>query len=92
MQMRLHALDSSNPRRDGNAVAARPAQPFKTPPVASHQCLSARHRTGIAMNAVQSVTGQGILTLIVAAAVVMGSPGPSTMSVTAVGAAYGFRR
>jgi len=44
------------------------------------------------MNALQSVTGHGILTLIVAAAVVMGSPGPSTMSVTAVGAAYGFRR
>jgi len=33
-----------------------------------------------------------LLTLILAAAVVMGSPGPSTMSVTAVGAAFGFRR
>jgi threonine/homoserine/homoserine lactone efflux protein len=33
-----------------------------------------------------------LLTLILASAVIMGSPGPSTMSVTAVGAAYGFRR
>lgn len=33
-----------------------------------------------------------LLALVLAAAVVMGSPGPSTMSVTAVGAAYGFRR
>jgi len=33
-----------------------------------------------------------LLTLILAALVVMGSPGPSTMSVTAVGAAFGFRR
>jgi len=30
--------------------------------------------------------------LLVASVVVMGSPGPSTISVTAVGAAYGFRR
>jgi threonine/homoserine/homoserine lactone efflux protein len=33
-----------------------------------------------------------ILTLILAAAVVMGSPGPTTMSITAVGAAFGPRR
>lgn len=33
-----------------------------------------------------------LLALILAASVVMGSPGPSTMSATAVGAAYGFRR
>lgn len=33
-----------------------------------------------------------VLTLLLASAVIMGSPGPSTMSVTAVGAAYGFRR
>jgi threonine/homoserine/homoserine lactone efflux protein len=33
-----------------------------------------------------------ILTLILAAAVVMGSPGPTTMSMTAVGAAFGLRR
>ncbi|OFW97941.1 MAG: threonine transporter RhtB [Alphaproteobacteria bacterium RIFCSPHIGHO2_12_FULL_66_14] len=33
-----------------------------------------------------------LLTLVLAAAVIMGSPGPSTMSVTAVGAAFGFRR
>ena len=33
-----------------------------------------------------------VLTLILASAIVMGSPGPSTMSATAVGAAYGFRR
>ena len=33
-----------------------------------------------------------LLALILTAVVVMGSPGPSTMSVTAVGAAFGFRR
>jgi threonine/homoserine/homoserine lactone efflux protein len=33
-----------------------------------------------------------VLTLILASTVIMGSPGPSTMSATAVGAAYGFRR
>jgi len=35
---------------------------------------------------------QPAVTLIWASVVIMGSPGPSTMSVTAVGAAYGFRR
>jgi threonine/homoserine/homoserine lactone efflux protein len=38
------------------------------------------------------VPWQSMLTLLLASAVIMGSPGPSTMSVTAVGAAYGFRR
>ena len=33
-----------------------------------------------------------LVSLVVASLVVMGSPGPSTMSVTAVGAAFGFRR
>jgi threonine/homoserine/homoserine lactone efflux protein len=33
-----------------------------------------------------------VLTLILASVIIMGSPGPSTMSATAVGAAYGFRR
>lgn len=33
-----------------------------------------------------------LLSLILASLVVMGSPGPATMSVTAVGAAFGFRR
>ncbi len=33
-----------------------------------------------------------LASLILASLVVMGSPGPSTMSVTAVGAAFGFRR
>jgi threonine/homoserine/homoserine lactone efflux protein len=33
-----------------------------------------------------------VLTLILAALVIMGSPGPSTISATAVGAGYGFRR
>jgi len=35
---------------------------------------------------------QSLLTLVVASTVVMGSPGPSTMSATAVGAAFGLRR
>jgi threonine/homoserine/homoserine lactone efflux protein len=33
-----------------------------------------------------------VLAMILASVVIMGSPGPSTMSVTAVGAVYGFRR
>ena len=33
-----------------------------------------------------------LLSLILASVVVMGSPGPSTISMTAVGAAYGLRR
>ena len=33
-----------------------------------------------------------LASLVLASLVVMGSPGPSTMSVTAVGAAFGFRR
>ncbi|HEX9447859.1 MAG TPA: hypothetical protein VF920_07755, partial [Dongiaceae bacterium] len=33
-----------------------------------------------------------ILSLLLAALVVMGSPGPATLSVTAIGAAFGFRR
>ena len=33
-----------------------------------------------------------LVSLILASLVVMGSPGPSTMSATAVGAAFGFRR
>jgi threonine/homoserine/homoserine lactone efflux protein len=33
-----------------------------------------------------------LASLILASLIVMGSPGPSTMSVTAVGAAFGFRR
>jgi threonine/homoserine/homoserine lactone efflux protein len=33
-----------------------------------------------------------VLSLVLAALVVMGSPGPATMSVTAIGAAFGFRR
>ena len=33
-----------------------------------------------------------ILTLLLASLVIMGSPGPSTISATAMGAAYGFRR
>lgn len=39
-----------------------------------------------------AVIWRPVLTLILASIVIMGSPGPSTMSVTAVGAAYGFRR
>lgn len=37
-------------------------------------------------------TWHAAMALIVASAVVMGSPGPSTISVTAMGAAFGFRR
>ncbi len=37
-------------------------------------------------------TWRPVLTLTLASAVIMGSPGPSTLSATAVAAAYGFRR
>src|SRR4051812_30664667 len=39
-----------------------------------------------------SVALTSLVSLILTAAVVMGSPGPSTMSVTAVAAAFGWRR
>ena len=39
-----------------------------------------------------SVIWRPLVSLLLASLVVMGSPGPSTMSVTAVGAAFGFRR
>lgn len=41
---------------------------------------------------VQTEIWRPILTLILTSLAVMGSPGPSTVSVTAVGAVYGFRR
>lgn len=43
------------------------------------------------MNATSSLASQ-IFALIISATLVMGSPGPSTVSVTAMGAAFGWRR
>jgi len=40
----------------------------------------------------QAAPLSGLWTLLLASAALMGSPGPSTVSVTAVGAAYGLRR
>jgi threonine/homoserine/homoserine lactone efflux protein len=40
----------------------------------------------------QAISLSGVWTLVLASAALMGSPGPSTMSVTAVGAAFGLRR
>lgn len=40
----------------------------------------------------QTFSWPGLWTLILAAAALMGSPGPSTMSLTAAGAAFGLRR
>lgn len=40
----------------------------------------------------QALSPSGVWALVLASAVLMGSPGPSTMSVVAVGAAFGFRR
>jgi threonine/homoserine/homoserine lactone efflux protein len=37
-------------------------------------------------------TARPLLTLILTSVIIMGSPGPSNISATAVGAAYGFRR
>jgi threonine/homoserine/homoserine lactone efflux protein len=45
-----------------------------------------------AQTASLSETGRPLFALLLASVIVMGSPGPSTISVTAVGAAYGFRR
>ena len=39
-----------------------------------------------------AVAGASLLTLLGTALVVMGSPGPATISVTAVGGAFGVRR
>jgi threonine/homoserine/homoserine lactone efflux protein len=41
---------------------------------------------------IQTVSLAQLLALLIASLVVMGSPGPATMSVTAVGAAFGLRR
>jgi threonine/homoserine/homoserine lactone efflux protein len=38
------------------------------------------------------LSGHPLLALILASAIVMGSPGPATISVTAIGAAFGLRR
>lgn len=40
----------------------------------------------------EALSLSGVWALVLASAVLMGSPGPSTMSVVAVGAAFGFRR
>ena len=37
-------------------------------------------------------TARPVLALILASVIIMGSPGPSTISATAIGAAFGFRR
>jgi threonine/homoserine/homoserine lactone efflux protein len=42
--------------------------------------------------ALLSGIGRPLLTLVLASMVVMGSPGPSTISATAIAAAFGFRR
>jgi threonine/homoserine/homoserine lactone efflux protein len=39
-----------------------------------------------------AVSGHPLLALVLASAIVMGSPGPATISVTAIGAAFGLRR
>lgn len=46
------------------------------------------------MNETLSLSGllPALVSLVLASAVVMGSPGPSTLSVTAIGASFGFRR
>ena len=83
-QMRLDALDTLGARRNPDAIA----QPFKT---ASGTALY-RRRAMTGQTVLQPGLWRPILTLILASAVIMGSPGPSTMSATAVAAAYGFRR
>ena len=96
MEVRLHALDPFGARRDPDAIAAAFAQPFKTSPAPGDTVACPTvDRAGISMTS-QTIFHAGIwrpvLTLILASVVIMGSPGPSTMSATAVGAAYGFRR
>jgi threonine/homoserine/homoserine lactone efflux protein len=72
------------------------AQTFKTILVAvGHRSLHVDDVTGTAMaEHVLSFAEhwRALLTLVLSSAVVMGSPGPSTMSVMAVGAAFGLRR
>jgi threonine/homoserine/homoserine lactone efflux protein len=92
MEVSLQAFDPFGTRRDPDAIA----QSFKTSPATRrYRGCPIIDRAGIAMTS-QTILHSGIwrptLTLILASVVVMGSPGPSTMSATAVGAAYGFRR
>ena len=101
MQMGFETFDAVGARRDPNAVAGRPArraraQAFKTAPVmAPYRAGLFTCRPGKSMTnqaALQPLIWQPMLTLILASAVIMGSPGPSPLSAMAVGAAFGFRR
>jgi len=103
MEMGLQAFDSRAARHDPDAITAvvdivryASAQSFKTKVAAWRQRrFPTGHRTGETMTR-QAVFIPGlwrpVLTLLLASVVIMGSPGPSTMSATAVGAAYGLRR
>lgn len=85
-----------NTRRVVSTGGCTFAQTFKTILVAVGQrSLHVDDVTGTAMaEHVLSFSEQWrpLLTLVLASTVVMGSPGPSTMSVMAVGAAFGLRR
>lgn len=103
VEMGLQTFEPQGARPDPDAIAAARrrvrcafAQPFKTARAArQYRHFPSGHRTGIPMSSqvvVLPVIWRPALALIWASVVIMGSPGPSTMSVTAVGAAYGFRR
>jgi threonine/homoserine/homoserine lactone efflux protein len=93
----LGARDDPEPITPACHVPARmPAQSFKTTSIAwRHRGLFAGCQEGMSMSneaVLHPGIWQPVLTLLMTSVVIMGSPGPSTMSATAVGAAYGFRR
>jgi threonine/homoserine/homoserine lactone efflux protein len=81
---------------DASRFARTPAQAFKTMSTPIGQgSRHARNLTGAAMGdhgVLSSEYGRALLTLVLSSTIVMGSPGPSTMSVMACGAAFGLRR
>ena len=104
LETRLQPLDAlaAQAGPDGGArprpseVAGLLAQAFKTPAgsVAYRRCH--RHETSgtPVVEQLPSLAGMArpLLALMLTSLVVMGSPGPATISVAGVGAAFGFRR
>lgn len=85
----VHAITTRH-HLDPIPLGKTPAQPFKTTRRGRPHHSALQSRPSIPMP--QPDLWRPILTLLVTSTVIMGSPGPSTMSAVAVAAAYGFRR
>lgn len=104
VEVSFQAFDSCSARSEPDTgfvvgqIPPRPcfAQSFKTGVRPRQYCGASAGNGLFTRMAIQAVLQPDImrpvLTLILASAVIMGSPGPSPLSAMAVGAAYGFRR